>query len=62
MKYILLIISLLMVFVIFSQSVSASCSEGQIDINIASIEELDKLYGIGPVKAQAIIDSRHLIL
>lgn len=38
--------------------ISALCSEGQVDINTASLEELDQLYGIGPVKAQAIIDTR----
>jgi len=38
--------------------VFASCGEGQIDINSASKEELDNLYGIGPVKAEAIINSR----
>jgi competence ComEA-like helix-hairpin-helix protein len=39
-------------------TISASCANGQIDINSATIEELDKLSGIGPVKAQAIIDTR----
>jgi len=38
--------------------ISALCEEGQININSASLGDLDKLYGIGPVKAQAIIDAR----
>ncbi|MEK6760553.1 MAG: helix-hairpin-helix domain-containing protein [Nanoarchaeota archaeon] len=38
--------------------ISASCNDGQININSASLTELDAISGIGPVKAQAIIDSR----
>jgi len=50
----------LVVLILFftSSIISAICENNQIDINIASIEELDELYGIGPVKSQAIIDSR----
>lgn len=52
----------LVVFFVFSiinfNFISASCQSNQIDINSASLEKLDELYGIGPVKAQAIIDSR----
>jgi competence ComEA-like helix-hairpin-helix protein len=51
------IIFILFIFLIIS-NVSAMCEEGQIDINSATLEELDNLPGIGPVKAQAIIDSR----
>ena len=51
------LISILLI-VIFSQGIYASCSEEQIDINTATKEELDKLYGIGPVKAEEIINSR----
>jgi competence ComEA-like helix-hairpin-helix protein len=42
----------------FVSFISASCEEGQIDINEASLSELEMFNGIGPVKAQAIIDTR----
>jgi competence ComEA-like helix-hairpin-helix protein len=38
--------------------VFAQCNGDQIDVNSASLEEIENIYGIGPVKAQAIIDSR----
>lgn len=49
---------MLTVFLFLVNFVSAVCKEGQIYINTASLEELDEIYRIGPVKAQAIIDSR----
>lgn len=54
MKKIILLLTILLILPI----ISASCSENQIDINSASLEKLDEIYGIGPAKAQAIIDSR----
>jgi competence ComEA-like helix-hairpin-helix protein len=48
-----LIFVLLLIPLIF-----AACDEGQIDVNSASIYELDELSGIGEVKAQGIVDSR----
>ncbi len=53
----LILVLILLLTINFS---SAICSEGQIDINTASLEKLDELSGIGPVKAQAIIDTRPL--
>lgn len=52
------ILFLLILSINFVSFVFAGCSEGQIDINTASLSDLDKLVGIGPAKAQAIIDSR----
>jgi len=48
---------ILLLFLCFS-FVSASCSSSQIDINTASLSDLDKLVGIGPAYAQNIIDAR----
>jgi competence ComEA-like helix-hairpin-helix protein len=49
---------LVLIFLISISFISGLCEEGQIDINTASKTELEELYLVGPVKAQAIIDSR----
>ena len=54
MKKIILFLAILLILPI----ISASCSEEQININTASLEELDGIYGVGPAKAQAIVDAR----
>jgi competence ComEA-like helix-hairpin-helix protein len=47
----------ILIFTLFFISVISSlCEEGQIDINFATKEELDDLDGIGPVKAEGIIN------
>ena len=53
-KLLILIISIFLL----ANLISAACEENQIDINSASLEELDEIYGIGPAKAQAIVDAR----
>lgn len=53
MKYLTIILILILV-----QTVHATCSENQIDINSASLKELDKLRWVGPTTAQNIIDAR----
>ena len=50
--------SFILIFFISLSTISALCEDGQIDINTASAEELDELYLVGEVKAQAIIDAR----
>jgi len=49
---------LVLIFVILISSVLAVCKEEQIDINSASIEELDKIVYIGPTRAEQIIALR----
>ncbi len=56
MNKIMVLVFILVIILI--NNISASCQEGQIDINTASTEELDELYGIGVVKAEAIINAR----
>ena len=49
---------LFLIIIVFILNISALCEEGQIDINTASVEELDEIDYIGLVKAQEIINSR----
>ncbi|RLG12301.1 hypothetical protein DRN73_03065 [Candidatus Pacearchaeota archaeon] len=49
---------LILIFLSFVNSVFANCASNQININTASAEELDKIYGVGPKTAPKIINSR----
>ena len=50
-------LTFLLIFLLIPFS-NALCEKGQIDINAASLEDLDELTYIGPAKAQAIIETR----
>lgn len=49
---------IIFILIILIPFVSSNCGDNQININTASLEQLDELWGIGPSKAQSIIDSR----
>lgn len=50
--------ALLALTLLFLTQISAFCEEGQIDINSASVEELDSITQIGPARAQEMITLR----
>ncbi|MBS3071238.1 helix-hairpin-helix domain-containing protein [Candidatus Pacearchaeota archaeon] len=47
-----------LVFLFGIQSIQAVCDEGQIDINSAPLEDLDKITWVGPATAEKIIAAR----
>jgi hypothetical protein len=49
---------ILLAFVLSAAFISASCSGEQVDINSASLEELDKIVHVGHATAQRIINLR----
>jgi len=48
----------IVLFILFLNFVSASCSGNQININSASASELDKLIWVGPATAEKIVNAR----
>ncbi len=55
------VVIVLILFFLVS-SVSANCEEGQIDLNSASLVELQKIVGIGPSYAEQIVELRKIRL
>lgn len=49
---------LIFLYLFLILQISAICSDTQIDINSASIEELDKIIWVGPPTAEKIINTR----
>jgi hypothetical protein len=49
---------LVIIFLLLLSNVFALCEEGQIDINSASLGELDNLIWVGPPTAEKIINAR----
>ena len=49
---------MLLIIICFEGFVSASCESGQIDINSASLLDLDRIIYVGPVTAQNIVNTR----
>ena len=47
-----------LLYVLFAWLVAIQCAFAAININTATEAELDKLPGIGPVKAKAIVEER----
>jgi len=60
-KPLIILIFFLSGFILF-QNVLAECTEGQININTAPAEDLDKITQIGPTTAAKIIEARNIKL
>lgn len=54
----IVLVFLLLAIISLTFVISATCEEGQIDINTASLEELDKIIWVGKPTAEKIINAR----